>query len=870
MFILLLFTSVVSANSDNNMENNTNKIIKKDKINVEEIQEKSIKKEDKVQIKNAKNTNQKKHKTTTSLKTTTNGSHIILDATIKSDVVVDEGYVIYKLNGATLKKDNQNIKVNVVNSRAILSLPVSNYNRLYSTSEAVYSGNDLFMKSRNYINNTDLYVHDTTTSLVTSTDNTHITLKATVKSDIPVYTGYVIYKFNQITLKDASEKNYKVKVSNSKAELSLPLSEYRRLYSNSQAVYSGSAMYHSSRTFNNKAINLRLNPEIKIVTDKSSYEPGENVSMNIQLSHRETNNFTDGKVSLKINGVSLKNDNDEVLIYRIKGNSVNVKFPIQKGMKYNHVNITVTSEGRNYNQISATKKINLIPLNTKIVVTKNFLDNNNNYLITATLKDKYNENVIGKRFVDCLVDNNKVKINNKSKVYTIINGKIKLKIPLDQYKKGSHTLQLKLRSDNAYNSSASPLYNIELTKKYPTKIIIDTPQKAKNASQINLRVYVTYDENSILKTINTGRVSIKINNQVLTSNVNYGKAVISYKLPSKTGTYNIKVYYNGINDLKDSSANKDIILTSDSISSSESAILGNKDPNKEKISFNSAGVPNLIYMTNYVWADGDATYTLSKSQLEEVFKQDSYSLYLNGHMSKYVAFKTINESNIYHVLKREKWNVIEKAANKIRVKSSKGSLPDSMTVSLKGKQYIYGEARAIQSTGYTCGPTAASVCTQSLRNYVNEDTLATEFKTYKYRGTYASNIPGSMKSHNMHAEYYYKSNFDSALSKVAGGGYAFIFYGVNHYVSILDVSKDKSKVLVSNSYGDYSMGGGKIPNGWVSVSFMKNRFSSDSFAGLLVSLSYSLSSDTKTRVNNLYNNFGSNWIRQNTNEELNV
>jgi hypothetical protein len=127
-----------------------------------------------------------------------------------------------------------------------------------------------------------------------------------------------------------------------------------------------------------------------------------------------------------------------------------------------------------------------------------------------------------------------------------------------------------------------------------------------------------------------------------------------------------------------------------------------------------------------------------------------------------------------------------------------------------------------------------------------------------------------MKKYNISAVYFYKNSFDTQLSKLAQGGCTLVFYGVNHYVSILDISPDKTKVLVSNSYGNYSLGGGKIPNGWVSVSLMKNRFSSDSFGGLVVTLDYTLSSATKTKVNYLYNNFGSNWIRQNINEELNT
>lgn len=810
-----------------------------------------------------------KHKTTSSLNTYTNGSHIILNSTVKSDIKVNSGYVIYKLNGVTIKKNNESVKVNVVNSKASLSLPVSDYKGIYSTSEVVYSGSDEFNQSRKLINNTNLTKHSTTTSLNTYTENSHLIMKVTVKSDIPVYNGYVIFKLNQLTIKNSDNIVYKVNVYNSTATLTLPLANYRRIIYNQEAVYSGGNIYGYSRSFVNNTLNLRLNPMINVVANQSSYYPGDKIALTITLSDSETKNFDNGRVLFKLNGITLKDKNNNPVIYRIKGNNVTANISIPKGLKYNHINVTVVSDGFNYNTVRSLNKISLKPLNTYITVNSFYIDNNNYCIVDAIIKDKDDENVIGSTYMDFLVDNNKLRIDNVSKVYKISNGQINLKVPLDQYSKRIHTLQIKTRTDYAYNSSSSKVYERNITEKYQTKIIIDTPQKAKNASQTNIRIYVTYANASILKTVNQGKIILKINGNTATSKVSYGKAIISYQLPSKVGTYSISANYEGAGNLRDSYNSKNIILTSGGISSSESAILGNKDPTKESIAL-VGGVPNLIYMNNYVWADEDGTYTLTKSQLEEVFKRDSYSLYLNNYMSKYVAFKTANESNIYHVLKREKWNVIEKAVNKIRVKSAKGTTPNNITVNLKGKSYTYSEVRAIQSTEYTCGPTAASVCTQTLRNYVNEYTLATEFKTYINTGTYARYINPALNNHNMTAVYYYKNTFENALDKVASGGYTFIFYGVNHYVSIIDVSKDKTKVLVSNSYGNYSLGGGKIPNGWVSVSTMKNKFSSDSFAGLLVSLKYSLSSSTKTSVNNYYNNFGTKWVRQNTNEELNV
>ena len=51
---------------------------------------------------------------------------------------------------------------------------------------------------------------------------------------------------------------------------------------------------------------------------------------------------------------------------------------------------------------------------------------------------------------------------------------------------------------------------------------------------------------------------------------------------------------------------------------------------------------------------------------------------------------------------------------------------------------------------------------------------------------------------------------------------------------------------------------------------MKTKFSKDSFAGLLISLDYSLSASTKNSVNKLYNNMGAGYARKNTSEELRV
>ena len=140
------------------------------------------------------------------------------------------------------------------------------------------------------------------------------------------------------------------------------------------------------------------------------------------------------------------------------------------------------------------------------------------------------------------------------------------------------------------------------------------------------------------------------------------------------------------------------------------------------------GVPDIDRMpSNYVMGDNDAKYTVLKDQYKEVLKRDSYCLFLYGKLSKYTFFKTKSSPKIYHILKREKWNVIEQALNIKLVKKNKYNYwPSYVSASLKGKSYTYPEVRDVQNTEYTCGPTSASSCSQALRNYYSEKYFQTK------------------------------------------------------------------------------------------------------------------------------------------------
>ena len=398
------------------------------------------------------------------------------------------------------------------------------------------------------------------------------------------------------------------------------------------------------------------------------------------------------------------------------------------------------------------------------------------------------------------------------------------------------SMNIAFKGDNDYNAFSKSV------KFYIDKSISITIGNTKLLTNGFLRVYLSGPKSSIANKT----VKITVGNKVFKKKTTAeGFVVFKPKLSAKT--YTVTVNFNDY-----------------SVSKKVKCIKGNvKSPLTTKIGTVN-GVPDIDVMPgSYVMADNDAKYSLTKAQYQEVLKKDSYSLFLYGKLSKYTYFKSKQLPEIKHIIKREKWNVIEQAINiKMVKKNSYSYWPSSITVNLKGKSLTYSEVRDTQNTEYTCGPTSASVCSQVLKNYFSEKYF--QVKMHVTHGVNINVIKSVLQNNKFKATYFY--TMSSAIKELAKGGAALIAYLPNHYVTVIDVSKDGKKILVSNSYGAYNVGGdSKIPTDWVTLKKFNAKFQG---VGLVVKLNYNLSKAAKTKINNFYYSMGSNWARQNTNERI--
>lgn len=489
------------------------------------------------------------------------------------------------------------------------------------------------------------------------------------------------------------------------------------------------------------------------------------------------------------------------------------------------------------------------PINKNFKVNVLKLSSTINPVNTSVLKYKYFSTYLKDNFGKP-ISNSDLKIIVNGEKYTVKtdkNGMASLKILLAPNKE--YNMRIMFAGDDYYGAISKL---IKLIVPATTSVEIGNDVLLSNGL---LRIYLKSSTGSALSN-KTLKIQIGSKNYTKTTN---SEGIVIFKPNLGTANYTVSVTFEGTSTVLGCSNSKNV-----------SGIYGNtKNPLKQKIPLKN-GMPDIDYMpSNYAMADGDTCYTLLKAQYREVIQRDSYILYLTNRLSKYVFFKTKSEPTLNHIIVREKWNVIERAINTKIVKANKNNYwPSQITVSLKGNSYTYAQVRDIQNTGYTCGPTSCSMCSQFLRNYICESQFSKLAKTTYEDGSTISMLKKGLEKVNFKCSYFYKSNFQKAIDELKKGGRAIVFHTWYHYVAILDISKDGSKVLVGNPSGDYDTGSHGIPTKWVTVDFMAGKFNDYDTAGLIVKLKYSLSNDKKTQLRNIYSSMGSGWVAKNTNERI--
>ena len=312
-------------------------------------------------------------------------------------------------------------------------------------------------------------------------------------------------------------------------------------------------------------------------------------------------------------------------------------------------------------------------------------------------------------------------------------------------------------------------------------------------------------------------------------------------------------------------------------------MVNGKDPFTEVLGVNTDGSPKVNQMASggktFEMVDLNKRYTLTTEHYFKVFNRDSQIMQLHDYtMSAYTCFECKEEPNKYIVIERERWNAVEEAWHYYMVKgagkkkftvvpypemvidfANKKSILDGNTVNWKAEKCNIYYVADNQNTGYTCGPTACSVCTQVLHKYYSERNLQEVI--------HATSASGS--SYTTHAEQLRKLGFTASVYSGINTAVSWLKEGKPcvwhvhwHYIALTDIAND-GDILVLNS--TYASGYGPY-TGWRSYSTVRD---SSEGSAVKIGLNWSISDTEKERLRKFYQNMGGRWNKkENKNEKV--
>ena len=271
-----------------------------------------------------------------------------------------------------------------------------------------------------------------------------VTLEAKIvdENNQNVEKGYVIYKINGQSIKDADGNLLYATVANGVAKLkyTVPKSWFGKNLTLS-AVYKENNLYNSSKA-DTKNITITAGKVVLKIANQSSHENGENTQFVVTVLDEKGNNIKDGQVLIKINGVTLKDANGKAIIAKVTNGIAIVDYKVFLSTKVHNITAVYTNKGYERTEVKTTLNITKGEafIRASPIITKT-----NSTQITATIVDKNKENIQS----DVVVA---LKLNGKSAgVVTAKAGVINTTIDTS-FKAGSYLLEIIIGETGKYKS----------------------------------------------------------------------------------------------------------------------------------------------------------------------------------------------------------------------------------------------------------------------------------------------------------------------------------------------------------------------------------------------------------------------------------
>ncbi|MDO5825956.1 MAG: hypothetical protein Q4Q22_06215, partial [Methanosphaera sp.] len=380
----------------------------------------------------------------------------IVNNTISVQVKLRDIYNSTVYNGTIYLYSNGRLNNNatVSNGQAKVSVLTKNVYRTNNNMTVNYVSQD-----SHYLNTTVNFRYDSNfTSYVTIKDIGDVTAGCilTVNADIldksgkAINEGYVIFKYNGLTIKDKSSQTVRVDVKNGKVTYGYAIANNTKTSNATiEVVYTGTSKYEESRMM--QGFNVINRATIVVATNQTTVKMDEKIKFiaTVKWNSKAVNN---GFVIFKINGVTVKDESNNTVRCYLKNGVATYDFTIPDGWSAKPNKLTAVYSEMTYTRLENKTYFSLNKTQAHFNLTDITARQNRTATIRGGLLDEYNHSVCG--LSDAIIKIDGVTYTNdngKTQVYAIVNGTVNIsfRVPID-LKKGNHTIEVVTGTRNAY------------------------------------------------------------------------------------------------------------------------------------------------------------------------------------------------------------------------------------------------------------------------------------------------------------------------------------------------------------------------------------------------------------------------------------
>ncbi len=389
-----------------------------------------------------------------------NSPHLTEKLLINTTVVdtdgnkLNEGFVIFKINGKTLKDEQaKTVTVNVTNGVANLEyiLPLSIGGGKYDV--VAYYKNPYYNDANNTskLTITKYALENVTMDNIEIKTYSNATINMTVKDQF----GRTLITNTTVTIKINGKTFTKTVIQDGKLNITLDLSGLSAKNYTIDVVYGENGIYYAEDIKANLTV-INRNVNIKINT-QNTHTHGK-LPISAVVRDDDGNLVKNGSVIVKINGQTIRDEDGNAIKYKVVDGIVMGIYQLPNSMSARNYNITFVYSNKGYNRGEETSTFTVEKTNvSNINITSITVKPEQNTTIRAMVYDEYDMKLIGNTKIA-------VKVDGKTIIEdTMYDGK--LKISFKSLTIGAHKLSIICGANSFYNEKRFTIPLIVNSKK---------------------------------------------------------------------------------------------------------------------------------------------------------------------------------------------------------------------------------------------------------------------------------------------------------------------------------------------------------------------------------------------------------------------